>query len=180
LRLRIISGDLGGRYIEVPRRSRIRPTPERVREAWFSALAGDLVGTTVLDLYAGTGILGVEALSRGAAHVHFVEKDRRAAALLRHTLQMLGLQDRGTVITGNARSWIGQRFEGQTLAFDIGLADPPYRMGEAGRLLALFHSTRFAGELWIEHEARLEWADVPAWTGRYGDTWLSRFPVTRA
>ncbi len=174
--MRIISGDLGGRYIEVPRTARLRPTPERVREAWFSAISADVDGAKVMDLYAGSGALGIEALSRGAAHVHFVEKDRKVAGLLRRTLKNLELENRATVIAGSVRSWIGTILEGRdVIPFDIGLADPPYRTGESTRLLEMFRSTPFATQLWLEHEAKPEWDRDSDWRGRYGDTWLSRF-----
>ena len=71
--LRIVAGELGGRRIEVPPGRQVRPTGERVREAWFSALGDRIGGSTAIDLFAGSGALGIEALSRGASTVHFVE-----------------------------------------------------------------------------------------------------------
>src|ERR671916_2726900 len=89
---RIVAGVAGGRRLAVPPHG-TRPTSDRVREAVFSALQGrrDLNGVRVLDLYAGSGALGLEALSRGAAHVRFVESDRRASAVLRRNVGTLGL-----------------------------------------------------------------------------------------
>jgi 16S rRNA (guanine966-N2)-methyltransferase len=98
VRIRIIAGELGGRYIEAPPGRRTRPTAERVREAWFSALGDRLEGATVVDLFAGSGALGLEALSRGAARVHFVETDRRAAESIRRNVQDLGVRDRSRLV----------------------------------------------------------------------------------
>src|SRR5262245_2498178 len=96
--VRIVAGVAGGRRLAVPPRG-TRPTPDRGREAVFSALQArrNLEGARVLDLYAGSGALGLEALSRGAAHVRFVESDRRAAAVLRRNVEVLGLP--GTEVT---------------------------------------------------------------------------------
>ncbi|GEL19280.1 16S rRNA (guanine(966)-N(2))-methyltransferase RsmD [Pseudonocardia asaccharolytica] len=132
--MRIIAGRAGGRRLEVPARG-TRPTPDRVREALFSALeAGPgLAGAAVLDLCAGSGALGLEALSRGAAHALFVESDRRAAGVLRRNIAALGLGGAvraapvATVLAGPADR-----------SYDIVLADPPYAVGddEVARWLA--------------------------------------------
>src|SRR5262249_36636856 len=96
-RMRVIAGHLGGRRLSAPRGLATRPTSDRVREALFSAL-GDVGGATVLDLYAGTGALGIEALSRGAAGATFVENARPALAALRGNLAALGLEEQARVI----------------------------------------------------------------------------------
>lgn len=120
---RIIAGLAGGRRIEVPAKG-TRPTSDRVREALFGALDHDpgLDGAAVLDLCAGSGALGLEALSRGAAHVLLVESDRRAAAVVRRNVATLGLPgaevavlDAGALLRGPARR-----------TYDIVLVDPPY------------------------------------------------------
>ncbi|MFC5995240.1 16S rRNA (guanine(966)-N(2))-methyltransferase RsmD [Pseudonocardia hispaniensis] len=124
--MRIIAGLAGGRRLEVPARG-TRPTPDRVREALFSALeAGPgLAGAAVLDLCAGSGALGLEALSRGAAAALFVESDRRAAAVLRRNVAALGLggvvraAPAATVLAGTADR-----------GYDIVLVDPPYAVGD--------------------------------------------------
>lgn len=121
--MRIVAGVAGGRRLAVPS-SGTRPTSDRVREALFSALAHDpgLDGAAVIDLCAGSGALGLEALSRGAAHALFVESDRRAAAVLRRNVDTIGLPgaqvraaQAGVVLAGPADR-----------AYDILLADPPY------------------------------------------------------
>lgn len=120
---RIVAGSAGGRRIEVPPRG-TRPTSERVREALFSALesAVDLAGARVLDLYGGSGALGLEALSRGAARATFVESDRRAAQLLRKNAAALGFRavrvEQAKVETAMAAR--------PAEPYDVVLADPPY------------------------------------------------------
>ncbi|MBS4726924.1 16S rRNA (guanine(966)-N(2))-methyltransferase RsmD [Mycobacterium sp. SM1] len=123
---RIIAGVVGGRRIMVPRRG-TRPTTDRVREALFNVLAARLQmsGLSVLDLYAGSGALGLEALSRGAASAIFVESDRRSAAVLERNIANLGLAGatlrRGTVAAVLAG--------GTDSPVDLVLADPPYDLG---------------------------------------------------
>ncbi|SDW78491.1 16S rRNA (guanine966-N2)-methyltransferase [Saccharopolyspora shandongensis] len=120
---RIVAGSVGGRRIDVPPRG-TRPTSERVREALFSALesAIELTGARVLDLYGGSGALGLEALSRGAAHATFVESDRRAAQLLRRNAASLGFRD-VRVEQAKAETLIGTP---TAQPFNVVLADPPY------------------------------------------------------
>lgn len=112
-----------GRRIEAPSGDRTRPTTDKVREAVFNALGSleVLDGATVLDLFAGSGAMGIEALSRGAAHCTFVENDRTALVALRRNLDSLGLAGRSTVVAGDARS--AARTHGPV---DVLIADPPY------------------------------------------------------
>lgn len=119
---RLIAGRAGGRRLAVPP-SGTRPTSDRVREALFSALEHDpgLDGAVVLDVCAGSGALGLEALSRGAVDAVFVESDRRAALVLRRNVSDVGLG--GRVVTGPAGSVLGRSSE---QAFDVVLVDPPY------------------------------------------------------
>jgi len=117
--VRIVAGEFKGRRLRAPRGMRTRPTADRVREALFSML-GDLSGARVLDLYAGTGALGIEALSRGAASALFVERDPRAAAAIEENLRSLGLDD--PVHRQDALRFL-TRGEG---TFDLVFCDPPY------------------------------------------------------
>jgi 16S rRNA (guanine966-N2)-methyltransferase len=123
---RIIAGAMGGRRIAVPP-SGTRPTSDRVREALFSALDADhaLVGASVLDLCAGSGALGLEALSRGAGHALFVESDRRAGATLRRNIADLCLGQLAEVRVATVASVLGDR---APRAYHVLLADPPYAM----------------------------------------------------
>ena len=121
--VRVVAGDLRGRRIESPTGDATRPTTDKVREAVFNALGSlDLVdGARVLDLFAGTGAMGIEALSRGAAHCTFVESDRRALEVLRNNLRTLGLEQRSTVVSGDATSRMVSAH-----AAGLVIADPPY------------------------------------------------------
>lgn len=132
-RLRIVAGELKGRRIELPPEASFRPTADRVREALFSILGTSVREARVLDAYCGSGALGFEALSRGAAHVVFVENDRRALDALHATAARLGVSPRSVVHAGPAVAAL----ESRALAgpFDLVLADPPYGSGEPARFL---------------------------------------------
>jgi 16S rRNA (guanine966-N2)-methyltransferase len=175
--VRIVAGVAGGRRLAVPSRG-TRPTSDRVREAVFSALQArqGLEGARVLDLYAGSGALGLEALSRGAAHVRFVESDRRAATVLRHNVETLALPGAEVIIADAALMLRGD----PGLPYDVVLADPPYALDDvalAGVLSALVRRSWLAPAalLVVERPAKvpaLTWPNgVSAVTDRrYGDT----------
>lgn len=137
----------------------------------MGALGARLGDARVLDLFAGSGALGLEALSRGAREVVFVEKARRALQVLEANVERLGAGEACRVVRGDAMKYAERLDEG---AFDLALADPPYERGMAGRLLRRFHEVAFAGELWVEHGTSEE---LPALPGlrhrRYGDTTLT-------
>src|SRR5882757_857349 len=126
---RVIAGSLGGRRISVPPAG-TRPTSERVREALFSSLEASLgmAGLYVLDLCAGSGALGIEALSRGAGQALFVESDRRAANVLRRNLTDLGLDKVGVLRTAPAASVLAAPAD---RTYDLVLADPPYDIADS-------------------------------------------------
>jgi 16S rRNA (guanine966-N2)-methyltransferase len=117
--MRVVAGEFRGRRLAAPRGARTRPTADRVREALFSML-GDVAGARVLDLYAGSGALGIEALSRGAESVVFVERDARAARMIERNLASLGLDQ--PVLRQDAVRFLA-RAEG---TFDLVFCDPPY------------------------------------------------------
>jgi 16S rRNA (guanine966-N2)-methyltransferase len=117
--VRVVAGDFRGRRLAAPRGVRTRPTADRVREALFSML-GDVSGARVLDLYAGSGALGIEALSRGAHSAVFVERDPRAVAVIERNLASLGLEQR--VVRQDAVRFL-RSAEGM---FDLVFCDPPY------------------------------------------------------
>ena len=131
--MRVIAGEFGGRRLQAPRGSNTRPTSDRVREALFMSL-GDLTDVRVVDLFAGSGALGIEALSRGAVHVDFVDSDRSARMTLEENLVSLGAQ-------GRARVWpLGLPHGLKRLAevlgqADLVLADPPYGGVQAREVL---------------------------------------------
>ncbi|MEZ5825521.1 MAG: 16S rRNA (guanine(966)-N(2))-methyltransferase RsmD [Geminicoccaceae bacterium] len=128
---RIVAGRYRGRRIAVPADGAVRPTASRMREALFSRLSNDLVGARFLDLFAGSGAIGLEALSRGASSVLFVEKDHEAVRSISENLRTFGTGDEARVIRGDARSSLPNR----PPAFDIVFADPPYGSALADAVL---------------------------------------------
>ncbi len=137
--MRVIGGEHRGRRLSAPVGPGVRPTSDRVREAVFDILfsLGGVDGLQVLDLFAGTGALGIEALSRGAAAVTFVEQDRRTAQAVRENLAAVGLADAesagdATVVVADARAWVRQTAS----RYDVALCDPPYGFDAWDDLLA--------------------------------------------
>lgn len=170
---RIIAGEWGGRTIQVPRGGSVRPTTDRMREAWMSALAPAIPGARVLDLFAGSGALGLECLSRGASEAVFVEQARGSLRVLRTNLSTLGAQSRARVVAVDVHRYLAGP-ETPRNRFDVALADPPYEQGHVARLVQRFRSDPFATELWLEHSVREPVPDaVPDRQRRYGDALLS-------
>jgi 16S rRNA (guanine966-N2)-methyltransferase len=137
----------------------------------MSAMGGNLSGLSVLDLFAGSGALGLEALSRGAARVVFVERSRSSLRTLEANIEHLGVGAEVTVVADDVFKYV------RTLdphAFDVALADPPYAAGDGERLVEVYKKKPFANALWLEHPWREE-LPLPdgARTRRYGDTALS-------
>jgi 16S rRNA (guanine966-N2)-methyltransferase len=129
--MRVIAGSLGGRRLKAPRGRATRPTSDRVREALFSML-GEIAGARVLDLFAGTGALGIEALSRGAASAVFVEREGAAAAVLRENLEALGIGS-GQAELRRADALVALRTaSARAETYDLVFIDPPY--GQAASL----------------------------------------------
>jgi len=175
--MRIVSGRLGGRRISAPPGTDTRPTSDRVREALFSAL-GPLRGETALDLFAGSGALAIEALSRGAARAVLVEKDARAAGVIRANLDALDLgPDEAVVRRRDALAALRDASEaGET--YDLVFLDPPYRLATGlGPELALALAPVLApGARVIGESDRRTPLDLPGlsttFERRYGDTLL--------
>jgi 16S rRNA (guanine966-N2)-methyltransferase len=141
----------------------------------MSAVAPYLPGARVLDLFAGSGALGLEALSRGAERAVFVEQAPAALAILRANLQTLGADDRAEVVRMDAVKYASGLDSG---AFDVAFADPPYGQGFAQALAEAFARTPFAGLLCIEHGRDDAVPELPdARTRRYGDTCLTFIPA---
>jgi 16S rRNA (guanine966-N2)-methyltransferase len=122
--MRVVAGSAGGLRLVAPPGRETRPTSDRVREATFNALGslGEIDGAQVLDLFAGSGALGIEALSRGAEHATFVERDRAALDAIRANLATTGLAAQATVVPSDATSFLTSR----GVPFDVALLDPPY------------------------------------------------------
>ena len=163
--IRVIAGEFRSRRLKTPAGDKTRPTAERVREAWFSILQRPVRAARVVDLFAGSGALGLEALSRGATTADFVETHRAALAALKANIAALKVTDRTTIHRVDALKFAGALRPGQ---YDVAFADPPYDSDAPARLVALFRVTPFARVLSIEHAAdHLIPGDD---TRRYGDT----------
>lgn len=134
--MRVVAGTARGRQIEAPPGQATRPTTDRVRESIFNALGSldALEGARVLDAFAGSGALGIEALSRGAAHCTFIESDRRTLAVARRNTERLGLADRAAFVAGDALALVA------TVEADLALCDPPYAFDRWPELLAALRS----------------------------------------
>lgn len=170
--MRIVAGEWRGRRITTAAGRDTRPTADRVREAWMSAIATELPGSRVLDLFAGSGALGLEALSRGAEHATFVESAAAPLRALERNLRDLEVPaDRALVVRGDAERFAAAAAPGE---YDVAFADPPYGAGFAPRLAAVFRERPFARILCIEHgrDEPIEEGD-DARSRRYGDTWLT-------
>jgi len=164
---RIIAGVLGGRRLIVPAGG-VRPTADRVREAWFSILSERIRDATVVDLFAGSGALGLEALSRGAREATFVELEPASLAAIRSNIETLGVGGRTRVLRRDALRYV-DRLEGRS--FDVAFADPPYAHAAGAMLVDRFRARPFAAVLGIEHPAKRPVAGDE--TRRYGDTALT-------
>jgi 16S rRNA (guanine966-N2)-methyltransferase len=134
--MRVVAGEFGGRKLVAPDGDTTRPTTDKVREAVFNSLVsmGLVEDAVVVDLYAGSGAMGIEALSRGAERCTFVERDRNALHALRTNIETLGLTARTTIVTSDVLAWVPA-----VRNVDLALIDPPYSFEEWPRLLALLH-----------------------------------------
>ncbi|MDH4187645.1 MAG: 16S rRNA (guanine(966)-N(2))-methyltransferase RsmD [Nitrospira sp.] len=137
--MRIIAGSHRGRRLSGPQGTILRPTSDKVREALFSILGSQIPGARFLDLYAGTGAVGIEALSRGATSVTFVESDHKAVQLLQRNLQTCQLHHQAHVRVGQTATFL-KRTEWWDGPYDILFADPPY--AAADQLDILIHAWR--------------------------------------
>lgn len=172
----MIAGAARGRRLTAPRGPQVRPTADRVKEALFASLQPWVPGARVLDLYAGAGGLGLEARSRGAAAVTFVERDRAALAALRRNLEVVGL-DGTHLVVGDVIRVLAAPLA--TAPFDLVLADPPYDLDPSAALALLADQLAPGAVVVVERSVRsapLRWpagltVDDPR---RYGDTVLLR------
>lgn len=175
--MRVVAGTLRGRTIAAPSGRLTRPTTDRTREAMFNSLAslGVVDGAAVADLFAGSGALGIEALSRGAASCTFVETDASALAAIRENVRRLGLSDRSDVVVARVESAMRMLHD-----LDLVLVDPPYDFEEWGALMeglekAVTREAVIVVESGRDVEGRLtesgRWGVVRA--KRYGRTWVT-------
>jgi 16S rRNA (guanine966-N2)-methyltransferase len=166
--MRVVSGEFGGRLLVAPEGTTTRPTTDKVRQAVFNSLAsmGVVEGAVVADLYAGSGALGIEALSRGAERCLFVERDRNALHALRANIATLGLADRTAVYATDVMAWVPAMRQ-----VDIAFVDPPYAFEGWPALLALLDVGLVVAEADNEIEAPEGYTQLRA--RRYGRTWVT-------
>jgi 16S rRNA (guanine966-N2)-methyltransferase len=168
--VRVVSGEARGIRLGTPTGRDVRPTGDRVREATFNALGsmGVIDGAQVVDLFAGTGAMGIEALSRGSAHATFVDSAHVSVELIRGNLEATGFSDRATVVRGDVIDWARAA---DTAAFDVSVADPPYDFDRWSELLASIESAVIV----IESDREIEIAAGYELrrTRRYGGTVVS-------
>jgi 16S rRNA (guanine966-N2)-methyltransferase len=157
--VRIIAGTLKGRRLKAPTWDGLRPTSDKVRETLFNILAGRIEGARVLDGYAGTGAVGIEALSRGASAVHFVEKNRRAAALIGENVAACGLQQGYTIDCGDFVSAL--RRMPADVRFDLILLDPPYDADNLVAALTAAAARLASGGLLVLERATRREPEIP-------------------
>lgn len=178
--MRVISGMYRGRILRTVKNLSVRPVTDRVKQTIFDVLSNriDLEGTHVLDLFAGSGSLGIEALSRGAAHATFVESDREAVRYIEKNLKTLACEDRADVVQGDAL-WIVRGFRE---SFDVIFADPPYAFEGTLTIPELIFRTGVLkphGYLLIEHPRQMQFASTAKYetgpTKKFGRTVVTFF-----
>lgn len=176
--MRVIGGEFRSRRLKSMPGMDVRPTPDKIRESLFNIIAPEIEGAVFVDAYAGTGAVGIEALSRGARHVVFIEKDRAAVQLIKDNLASLGLEARARVMQGNAALLLGG------IAADIGFGivfiDPPYPKEREYRASLEALESMPPALVIVQHAARFELADDygplhRTRIAKYGDNALSFF-----
>lgn len=169
--MRIIAGRWKGRRIDVPPGDAVRPTGDRVREAWMSIVHGALPDARVLDLCAGSGALGIESLSRGAATCDFVEQSVRVIRVIERNLATVGGHEGARILRDEAVRFV-QRL--QVGAYDVAFADPPYADDTALQLAEQWLAVPFAAVFAIEHSSAVVMPSLGE-TRRYGTSALTFF-----
>ena len=173
-RVRVVAGSLRGRKIDAPKGKNTRPTTDKARQATFNALGslGVIDGAVVIDAFAGSGAMGIEALSRGAARCTFIESDREALAVLETNLDHLGLRDRSVVVRGDVLS----RLDAITDA-TLAIIDPPYEFAKWAHLLERVHADVVVAE--SDRELDAEEPPITGWEAtrvkRYGRAFVTFF-----
>lgn len=183
--MRVVAGTAGGRRLVTPRGMDIRPTSDKVKESMFSILIGvigSVEGCRVLDIFAGTGNLGIEALSRGASSAVFVDSGRQAGSIIPKNLQLTGFTDKGRLVAKDFRSALSM-LESLSERFDLVFLDPPYKKGLLEQCLERLGSSRILGddalvvaEYSSKEEPGSEFGTLHRFDNRvYGDTALAFF-----
>jgi len=186
--MRVIAGDARGRQLVAPKSMRVRPTADRVKEALFSMLLsrlGEFTGMRVLDIFAGTGNLGIEALSRGASYAVFVDSHRESAEVIRKNLEITRYCDKAKVVMQDAAAALKLLARSEP-AFHLVFLDPPYHEGHTGRVLDLLSSsplidqgTTIVAEFSSKEEIPRSFGSLRETERRvYGDTALSFLTIS--
>jgi len=158
--MRVIAGRLKGRRLKAPAWEGLRPTSDKLRETLFNILAPRIDGARVIDGFAGTGAVGIEAISRGAAHVTFIERDRRAVALIEENIAACGVQGGYTIRRGDVATVLPGL---DPNAFDLILLDPPYDFMPLTQVLdASTRALAGGGLVVLEHASRREFEPAPS------------------
>lgn len=153
MRVRLVSGLYGGRILDAPDTSRTHPMSERIRGALFNSLGDVVQGAEVLDAFAGSGAVGLEAVSRGAAHVTFIERDRIAVKVLKKNITTLGCEPVTRVAASPVASWSENN---QDTQFDLIFADPPYHDVQFSTVERLFSHLNIGGTMILSHPGKGE------------------------
>lgn len=159
MNIRIISGEFGGRLIDAPPGRRMHPMGERIRNALFNSIGSEIKGARVLDAFAGTGSIGFEALSRGAEHVTFIERDKLLQKILAGNIGRLEAEDRSTLIRTSVVNWLKTS---DPEKFDVIFADPPYHDTQFSTVEKLLGLLSPGALMVLSHPGK---GEVPAKTG---------------
>ena len=177
--IRVIAGRFGGRLLDAPKdnNTRTKPMGERIRNAMFNSIGNEINGAQVLDAFAGTGAVGLEALSRGAARVTFIERDKIAQKILSNNVSSLGVQNEAKIISAPVNSWIESGGAGK---YDIIFADPPYKNPQFSTVSKLFGLLKPGGLMVLSHPGRGEEPNlgneiVVVDNRSYGNAYLTSF-----
>ena len=177
MRVRIIAGEFGGRFIQTPPGSTTHPMGEQVRSAMFNSLGETVRGARVLDAFAGSGAIGLEALSRGAESVVFVERDRVAQRVIAKNITSLGVDEKSIVIKTTISNWM--ETADVTGEFDIIFADPPYHNPQFSTVSRLMGLLKPGGTMILSHpgigEVPIQDKTVVVDSRSYGEAHLTKF-----
>ncbi len=158
MKIRIIAGSFGSRTIQAPDGHTTHPMSERIRNAIFNSIKDELADAVILDAFAGSGALGIEAISRGAAHATFVEKDRIAGRIIDENIKTLKINDQTKVIHGSVKGWVNRT----NVRYDIIFADPPYATPQFSTVIKLFRLLKPNGLMVLSYPGR---GEAPTETG---------------
>ncbi len=174
MNVRVIAGKYGGRKLDAPGRTSTHAMSERARNALFNVIGANVQDAHVLDAFAGSGSIGIEALSRGATDCVFIEKDRIAAKIIRNNLQLLAADTAGKVIATSVSNWLATADEP---SFDLIFADPPYHDPQFSTVERLFGLLKPGALMVLSHPGK---GEVPSKTGvvvvdnrSYGNLYLT-------